>query len=291
LQNQERSHRAAKNEKNAADAPGGAIRRHPLPFRALRGKLNFEKLDQLLWRRFSGSVFVHGFFGMFGATHHEKANVAPFFAFMALLLVGEIVGKLFEGQAFWMVAFPRYWVFPLQTVVCAAILARYWQDYAWGPPRHMVFTLAVAVATFFIWIAPQEVFHQPRRLDGFDPWFFGDHGGVPAMSIIVRFIRLVVVVPLLEEIFWRGFLLRYLIHHDFMRVPFGTFRWSSFCAVSLLFAVAHWGPDFVPALITGALFNLVAYRTKSLVCCVITHAVTNLLLGIYIMKTGQWGFW
>ena len=42
--------------------------------------------------------------------------------------------------------------------------------------------------------------------------------------------RLVIVVPLLEEIFWRGFLLRYLIHQDFMRVPFGTFRWGSFSA-------------------------------------------------------------
>ena len=82
LQNKERRDSTDKNEKNAPDAPGGAIRRHPLPFRALGRKLNFEKLDQLLWRRFGGSVFVHGFFGMFGATHHEKAYVAPFFAFI-----------------------------------------------------------------------------------------------------------------------------------------------------------------------------------------------------------------
>jgi CAAX prenyl protease-like protein len=228
---------------------------------------------------------------MLGATHHEKAYVAPFFAFMALLLVAEIIGKLFEGQALWIVGAPRYWVFPLQTVVCAAVLARYWRDYEWGRLRNPVFTLAVAALTFFIWVAPQEWFHQPRRIEGFDPWFFGNNGAVTIISVATRFIRLVVVVPLLEEIFWRGFLLRYLIHPDFVRVPFGAFRWSSFGAVSLLFAIAHWGPDFIPALITGALFNLVAHRTRSLVCCVLTHAVTNLLLGIYILKTGQWGFW
>ena len=227
---------------------------------------------------------------MFGATHHEKAYAAPFLAFMALLLVGEIVGKLFEGQAFWMVAFPRYWVFPLQTILCAAILARYWRDYEWGRLHQLFFTLGVAVFTFVIWIAPQEFFHQPRRFEGFDPWFF-ENQGATALSIGARFVRLVVVVPLLEEIFWRGFLLRYFIHQDFRRVPFGTFRWGAFSAVSLLFALAHWGPDFIPALITGALFNLVAHRTHSLICCVVTHAVTNLLLGVYIMKTGQWGFW
>jgi len=228
---------------------------------------------------------------MLGATHHEKAYVAPFFAFMGLLLLGEITAKLFDGQAFWMVSAPRYWVFPLQTIVCAGVLARYWREYEWGGLRDPGFTLGVAVLTFVIWIAPQAWLHQPRRVDGFDPWFFGNNGTVTTVSIGIRFIRLVIVVPLLEEIFWRGFLLRYLIHPDFMRVPFGTFRWPSFGAVSLLFAIAHWGPDFVPALITGALFNLVAHRTRSLVCCVITHAVTNLLLGIYILKTGQWGFW
>jgi membrane protease YdiL (CAAX protease family) len=39
------------------------------------------------------------------------------------------------------------------------------------------------------------------------------------------------------------------------------------------------------------LYNIVAYRTKSLSACVLTHATTNLLLGVWIMKTGQWGFW
>ncbi|MEA3187909.1 MAG: protease family protein, partial [Chthoniobacter sp.] len=115
--------------------------------------------------------------------------------------------------------------------------------------------------------------------------------------LALRFLRLVIVVPLLEEIFWRGFLLRDLIDRDFEKVPMGAWSAKSFAVVTFLFGLAHWGaawwpgPDFVPALFAGAIFNGVAYRTRSLGSCILAHAVTNLLLGIYILRTGQWGFW
>ncbi len=53
----------------------------------------------------------------------------------------------------------------------------------------------------------------------------------------------------------------------------------------------HSRPDWPAALVTGALLNLVAYRTRSLGACVLAHAVANLLLGLYVLRTGQWGFW
>ena len=107
----------------------------------------------------------------------------------------------------------------------------------------------------------------------------------------LRFLRCVVVVPLLEEIFWRGFLLRELIHPDFTKVPFGSFSWASFSIVTVGFCLEHSPADWPAALLTGALYNLVAYRTRSLAACVLAHAVTNLILGIYVMETKQWGFW
>lgn len=234
---------------------------------------------------------------MVSNTQQERAYVAPFILFMVLLALGEIVTKLFEGQAFWAVATPRYWVFPLQTILCGAALAWHWQSYQWQPPARVLFTVGIALLVFLIWVSPQEVFGFPARRDGFHPAFFGRQGVVPFLHIALRFLRLVIVVPLLEEIFWRGFLLRYLIHQEFTRVAFGTFQWKSFTIVAILFALAHWGvdfwpgPDFCPALITGALYNIVAYRTRQLSSCVLAHAVTNLLLGIYIMRTAQWGFW
>jgi membrane protease YdiL (CAAX protease family) len=55
--------------------------------------------------------------------------------------------------------------------------------------------------------------------------------------------------------------------------------------------LSHASPDWPAAFVTGALYNLVAIRTRSLTACVVTHAVTNLLLGLWIMQTRQWGFW
>jgi hypothetical protein len=102
---------------------------------------------------------------------------------------------------------------------------------------------------------------------------------------------MVVVVPFVEEIFWRGFLLRFLVREDFATVPFGTFAWRSFLISIAGFCAVHSMADWPAAIITGALFNLVAYRTRSLAACVLTHAITNLVLAIYILRTGQWGFW
>jgi CAAX prenyl protease-like protein len=128
-------------------------------------------------------------------------------------------------------------------------------------------------------------------MEGFDPAFFGATGWPYYGNVVVRFVRLVVVVPLLEEIFWRGFLLRYLINEDFTRVPFGTFSWLSFGVVTVGFCVEHSLPDYPAAILTGMLYNWVAYRTRRLSSCVLVHAITNLLLGIYVLRTGQWGFW
>ena len=53
----------------------------------------------------------------------------------------------------------------------------------------------------------------------------------------------------------------------------------------------HQPADYPAALLTGALFNWIAIRTRSLSSCILAHAITNLLLGFYIMATRQWGFW
>jgi uncharacterized protein len=227
---------------------------------------------------------------MFGFSRSERANLAPFVAFMGILAFGEVGAHLFGGRAFWMASAPRYWVFPLQTIVCAALLIRGWPWFQIRAPTRPVFTLAIAGLVFAVWISPQALFGYPPRLDGFDPAFFGNEWPY-WVNLGLRGLRLVVVVPLMEEIFWRGFLLRYLIRERFEEVPFGTFSAFSFAVVTLGFCFEHMGSDWPAALITGALYNLVAYRTRSLGSCVLAHAVTNLLLGIYILRTGQWGFW
>jgi uncharacterized protein len=227
---------------------------------------------------------------MSGERRLFSAYLAPFAVFFALLLLGELVAKCGDGYAHWALAEPRYWVFPTQVLVCGFILWNRRALYRFGPFRGFGFATFIGLAALAVWIAPQSLFGAVARTDGFDPGRFGE--GWPFwVSLSLRLVRMVIIVPLLEEIFWRGFLLRYLVQQDFDTVPFGTFTWKSFSITSVAFCFEHQMPDWPAALLTGALFNLVAYRTRSLAACVLTHAVTNLALAIYILQTRQWGFW
>jgi uncharacterized protein len=220
-----------------------------------------------------------------------KAFVIPFAVFMALLGFIDLLGWFFDIDAPFWLAFPKYWVFPTQTLICGVLLGLWWSRYGLGTLVQPFLTLFVAVLVLAIWISPQSLFGAAPRFKGFDPTIFADDPLLYYGTLWLRFLRLVVIVPLIEEIFWRGFLMRYLINERFEQVPPGTFSWQSFGAVTLLFGLAHAGPDFVPALVTGALYNLLMIRTRSLTSCIVAHAITNLLLGVYIMRTGQWGFW
>lgn len=184
-----------------------------------------------------------------------------------------------------------YLVFPIQTVVCAALLAFFWRQYPLAAPRKAWLAAAIGLLAFALWISPQAIFHQPPRLPGFNPQVFAGHPALYWPELVTRFLRLVIIVPLLEEIFWRGFLLRYLINEDFDIVPFGSYSHTSNALVTIGFMFEHSRPDWPAALATGLLYNAVAFRTRSLTSCVLAHALTNTLLGAFIMTTAQWGFW
>lgn len=204
--------------------------------------------------------------------------------FAALLAINAIAAKIDNRRA------PEFWVYPAQTIMCSALLVWFRREYRMEAPRRPLFALFTGAIVFAIWISPQAFFGSAARLDGFNPDLLSSNVLYWA-ELVLRFVRLVVVVPLVEEIFWRGFLLRVLIDDDFDRVPFGTFSWPSFSIVTIAFALSHAPPDWPAALVAGALYNVVAYRTKSLSSCVVAHAVTNMFLGLWIMQTKQWGFW
>lgn len=206
-------------------------------------------------------------------------------------MLGSIVSGIFQNSGLLWLAKPGYLIFPLQSVVCGAVLIHYWKEYDFGPLRPWHWGALSGVLVLFLWISPQLVFGVEPRTDGFDPTLFGEDGAVYWLIVLARFLRLVIIVPLAEEIFWRGFLMRYLINHDFTRVPFGTYRPLSFFVVAIFFTLEHTPPDWAAAFVTGVLWNFLAVRTKSLFACVLAHAVTNLGLGLYIMATRQWGFW
>jgi hypothetical protein len=216
------------------------------------------------------------------------AYTLPMATFLALLALVSFLHKIDNS---FLLKSSEYWVYPLQTILCGALVAWFWREYHLRFPRGAWFAIAAGVAVFVLWIAPQQFLGFSARTDGFNPEVFAANPTAYWATVVFRFLRLVVVVPLVEEIVWRGFLLRYFIREDFDQVPFGTFSWQSFGIVTVAFTAAHSMSDWPAALLTGAIYNAVAYRTKNLSACVLTHAITNLLLGLWIMNTKQWGFW
>jgi CAAX prenyl protease-like protein len=216
------------------------------------------------------------------------AYTAPFVTFMLFTGLSGLLDSLHlmpGGIA------GRYWLYPLQTIVCAALLVWLWPQYELRSPRKPWLAVAVGLLVFILWISPQALPHAVPRRDGFNPNVFATQPGAYWASLLVRTARLVIVVPILEEVFWRGFLLPVLISDHFETVPFGTYNRAASAVVALGFMLEHQFPDWPAGLAAGILYNTVAFRTRSLGSCILAHALTNALLGAWIMHTGQWGFW
>jgi len=105
----------------------------------------------------------------------------------------------------------------------------------------------------------------------------------------IRLLGLCLVVPLMEEIFWRGFLARFLIRDQFTLVPEGTFTPASFGLVVAGFVAVH--PELLAATAWGILINLLWRRTANLWACIAMHAITNALLGAWILGRHEWRLW
>jgi hypothetical protein len=155
-------------------------------------------------------------------------------------------------------------------------------------PSVTLAAIAVGIAVFAFWIRldlPWATIGSPA---GFDPTVIRDQG-TKFFVIAARLLGAVVVVPVMEELFWRSFLIRYIISPDFTSVPIGKFTWPSFIFTSLFFGLEH--NLFFAGILAGIFYNLLLYRTKSLSSCIAAHGVTNLLLGIYVLNSAQWRFW
>jgi uncharacterized protein len=107
---------------------------------------------------------------------------------------------------------------------------------------------------------------------------------------VLRTARAALLVPILEELFWRGWLPRWIQDPRVDRVPLGQYTPLAFWATALLFAAEH-GPFWDVGLLTGIIYNWWMRRTKSLGDLVLVHAVTNLALSLYVIATRSWAFW
>ena len=149
--------------------------------------------------------------------------------------------------------------------------------------------ISCGLLVLVIWIAPEGYLPQFGRHSGFDPYGFGLPKSAAMGLISVRLIGAAVVVPIMEELFWRSFFMRYLINPNFRSVSMGAFTWFSFIGVAILFGLEH--HRVIVGIIAGVLYGLLLIRQKKLKGVILAHGVTNLGLGIYILLTGNWMFW
>lgn len=105
--------------------------------------------------------------------------------------------------------------------------------------------------------------------------------------LAIRFVGLALVVPVIEEFFLRGFLMRYVMHPVWWQVPFGQINRAAAIVGTAVPMLMHPG-ELLAAFVWFSMVTWLMVRTKSIWDCVIAHAVTNLLLGVYVVTTGNW---
>lgn len=187
---------------------------------------------------------------------------------------------------------PR-WLYALQVALPLAALVYLWPHYTelrgapMPRPGDLVLGVAVGAAVFAVWI----------RLD-FPPWVIGtsegfdprdEAGRVLTSLAFTRLFGAALVVPIIEELFWRSFILRWLEHARFTEVGPSTVGVVPLLVSSALFATEH--HLWLAGLLAGLTYGWLYLRTANLWVPVIAHTVTNAILGGWVLATGSWTFW
>ncbi len=211
---------------------------------------------------------------------YQKRPYIPYVAPFALFAVCIYVGPLFN--------IPQGILYPIKTVLVAATLIYFWNVYKQEIKFSFSWLAVISgVFVFFIWVLPEGLYPQIGHSE-FNPYEQATGYGV-YFVISFRLIGATLVVPLMEELFWRSFALRFVIKSDFKSLPLGQFSWFSFIFISILFGFEH--HRWLVGIFAGMVYSGLLYRSKNLFDPILSHAITNFLLGIYVVSTHQWSFW
>jgi CAAX prenyl protease-like protein len=215
-------------------------------------------------------------------------RIVPFLAFMGLLWLRG--GAPADGS--W--GFDPRWVYALTLPVVGGLMAWWWGEYGELARQNLptaaeaLTATAVGAVVFVLWIALDAPWMQigqptasfvPLRPDGSLVW----------PLIVPRWLGAALVVPLMEELFWRSFLMRWIESPVFesvdpRRVGAKAVLLSTFC-----FTLAH--PLWLAAAIAGLAYAMLYRFSGRLWTAVLAHAVTNAMLGVWVVTTRQWQFW
>ena len=164
--------------------------------------------------------------------------------------------------------------------------------------RALAVPLLAGVTAYLLWVLPElgvwpESWGDVYRLVGMQPpWRMTEVDATPVYTggwAVIRLTGAVLVIPVIEEFAWRGWLYRWIVRSDFLRVDPARLHWGAAVFSSVLFASVHtrWAAAFV----CGLLYLWVYQRSRNLWAAVGAHAVTNLLLGVHVVAFGAHQFW
>jgi CAAX prenyl protease-like protein len=229
------------------------------------------------------------------------ARVLPFAAYILFIVVADLLRKAGLSDA------DLRWVYPVKIAVVLVMLAVFWRDYdelhgakmpgqpgAAGLPAmsamsvgHWMLALVVGLAVFVAWINLHLPWMVIGKAQGFDPrgagqaldWFF----------VVVRWCGAALVVPVMEELFWRSFIMRWIDSPDFTKVDPAQTSVKAFALTAALFAIEH--DLWFAGLVAGCAYNFLFQKSRNLWSPIVAHAVTNGVLGGWVLATGQWSYW
>jgi len=149
--------------------------------------------------------------------------------------------------------------------------------------------VGVGVLALIVWIALGESIPH-EKIVTFSPDVFEDSLS-RYLAIAVRIAGASLVVPVMEELLWRSFLMRYLIDADFLSVKIGEYSHVSFWGTVLAFTLVHAQWEWPATVLVGIIYGAYVVKRKNIWGVIVAHGVTNLLLGAYVLYTGSYYYW
>jgi CAAX prenyl protease-like protein len=218
-------------------------------------------------------------------SHAAWLRILPFAAYLFFIVAGDVLERM--GVA----ASSLLWLYPAKIAVVALLLALFWRHYTELRPFRLsptqaLIAIATGVVVLVLWVsldAGWMIFGSPS---GFDP---RSEGRIDWLLVAIRIAGAALVVPLMEELFWRSFLMRWIVAPNFDSVEPSQLGLKSFIITVLLFGFEH--NLWLAGIVAGAAYSLLYMRYRSLWSPILAHAVTNGLLGLWVVRTGNWSYW
>jgi CAAX prenyl protease-like protein len=214
-------------------------------------------------------------------------RVVPF----ALFIVLTFCQDFFGGAA-------RYWFYLAKTLIGAWMLWEMRSVVAEMRWRFSWEALIAGALVFAVWVGLDPLLQSvglsyPKLMSGGQPWNphvqFGAGSLLAWMFIGLRILGSALIVPPLEEVFFRSWLYRYIAKPDFEGVPLGKFLWLPFVVSSVIFGLEH--REWLAGILAGVTYAGLVCWKKRLGDAIVAHGVTNLLLGIWVVARNEWQYW